>query len=346
MIARPFIGEPGNYERTPNRHDFSLEPRRPNYLTLVREAGGDGPRGREDPRHLRRPRHGRRAPHEVERRGDHDDRAAAARHRRRASSSSNLVETDMLWGHRNDPINFHRCLQDFDRRLPDILDALRPGDLLIVTSDHGCDPTTPSTDHSREHAMLLALRRTARTRPGDIHDGEFADVGATVNPWLGGKAAGAAPARPADRRAVRQARTIPSVVRRASTPTSAGLPRGWPPRRVATGPIRRQSRSRRSPSARPERVLEVGCGRASSPSGSRASSAARWSRSTSRSGWSSSRAARGVDARRRRRPGAALRRRAVRLRGRGLDALPRARPRSRAPRARDACFARAAGSSR
>ena len=69
---------------------------------------------------------------------------------------ANLVETDMLWGHRNDPENFHRCLQDFDRRLPDLLDALREGDLLILTSDHGCDPTTPSTDHSREHALLLA----------------------------------------------------------------------------------------------------------------------------------------------------------------------------------------------
>ena len=66
----------------------------------------------------------------------------------------NLVETDMLWGHRNDPVNFHRCLQDFDRRLSDILEALHPGDLLILTSDHGCDPTTPSTDHSREHALL------------------------------------------------------------------------------------------------------------------------------------------------------------------------------------------------
>ena len=62
----------------------------------------------------------------------------------------------MLWGHRNDPENFHRCLQDFDRRLPDLLDALRPHDLLILTSDHGCDPTTPSTDHSREYALLLA----------------------------------------------------------------------------------------------------------------------------------------------------------------------------------------------
>ena len=68
----------------------------------------------------------------------------------------NLVETDQVWGHRNDPVNFHRCLQDFDRRLPDILEALRDGDLLVITSDHGCDPTTPSTDHSREYALLLA----------------------------------------------------------------------------------------------------------------------------------------------------------------------------------------------
>src|ERR671925_473481 len=99
---------------------------------------------------------------------------------------TNLVETDMLWGHRNDPVNFHRCLQDFDRRLPDLLDALRPGDLLILTSDHGCDPTTPSTDHSREHALLLAYVE-GRNAGGRVHEGEFADVGATVNAWLGGK---------------------------------------------------------------------------------------------------------------------------------------------------------------
>ena len=102
----------------------------------------------------------------------------------------NLVETDMLWGHRNDPVNFHRCLQDFDRRLPDLLDALRDDDVLIITSDHGCDPTTPSTDHSREYAMLLAYA-PGRNAAGRIHeDGEFADVGATVNAWIGGKAPG------------------------------------------------------------------------------------------------------------------------------------------------------------
>ena len=102
----------------------------------------------------------------------------------------NLVETDMLWGHRNDPVNFHRCLQDFDRRLTDILDALRPGDLLVLTSDHGCDPTTPSTDHTREHALLLAYAE-GRNANWHVHqEGEFADVGATVNAWLGGKSPG------------------------------------------------------------------------------------------------------------------------------------------------------------
>ena len=99
---------------------------------------------------------------------------------------TNLVETDMLWGHRNDPENFHRCLQDFDRRLPDLLGCLRPNDLLILTSDHGCDPTTPSTDHSREYALLLAYV-AGRNAAGRIYEGEFADVGATANAWLGGK---------------------------------------------------------------------------------------------------------------------------------------------------------------
>src|ERR671934_92814 len=97
------------------------------------------------------------------------------------------TSADMLWGHRNDPLNFHRCLQDFDRRLPDLLEALRDQDLLILTSDHGCDPTTPSTDHSREHALLLAYVE-GKNAAGRVHEGEFADVGATVNAWLGGKA--------------------------------------------------------------------------------------------------------------------------------------------------------------
>jgi phosphopentomutase len=188
VIARPFLGEPGNYVRTPNRHDFSLEPPRPNYLSRIREAG-----------------------HKIYGVGKISDIFAGCDIDESFPTKSNiegiqrteellrtlddgfifvnLVETDMLWGHRNDPENFHRCLQDFDRRLPGLLEALRKDDLLIMTSDHGCDPTTPSTDHSREHALLLAYVH-GRNANGRLHeDGEFADVGATVNKWLGGKGA-------------------------------------------------------------------------------------------------------------------------------------------------------------
>ena len=195
VIARPFVGEPGHYERTANRHDFSLVPRRPNYLSLVRDAG-----------------------HKVIGVGKISDIFAGCDVDDSFPTKSNvdginrtiellrsvddgfvfvnLVETDMLWGHRNDPENFHRCLQDFDRRLPDILEELRDGDLLVITSDHGCDPTTPSTDHSREHAMLL-LYAVGKNAAGRIlENGEFGDVGATVNAWLGGKPSGKLPGTP------------------------------------------------------------------------------------------------------------------------------------------------------
>jgi phosphopentomutase len=186
VIARPFAGEPGNYTRTPNRHDFSLEPRRPNYLSLVRESGqkvyGVGKIGDIFA--------GCDIDESVPTKSNIEGIQQTERLLRELDEGLifvNLVETDMLWGHRNDPVNFHRCLQDFDRRLPDLLDALRSGDLLIITSDHGCDPTTPSTDHSREHAMFLAYVE-GHNAAGRIHNGEFADVGATVNAWLNGKA--------------------------------------------------------------------------------------------------------------------------------------------------------------
>src|SRR5436190_18919707 len=194
VIARPFIGTPGDYVRTANRHDFSLEPRRPNYLSLVRDAGhkvyGVGKisdifagRDIDEAYPTKSNVEGIHRTEELLRQIDG------------GFVFTNLVETDMLWGHRNDPVNFHRCLQDFDRRLPDLLDALGDGDLLILTSDHGCDPTTPSTDHSREHALLLVYAE-GRSAGGRIHNGEFADVGATVNAWLGGKSGPRTPGKP------------------------------------------------------------------------------------------------------------------------------------------------------
>jgi phosphopentomutase len=196
VIARPFTGVPGAYERTPNRHDFSLVPRRPNYLSLARDAGhkvygvGKIPdifahQDVDEEFPTRSNVEGIQKTEELLRTIDD------------GLVFTNLVETDSLWGHRNDPVNFHRCLQDFDRRLPDLLDALRPKDLLILTSDHGCDPTTPSTDHSREYALLLAYVE-GRNAAGAIHEeGEFADVGATINAWLGnGSAPRGVPGRP------------------------------------------------------------------------------------------------------------------------------------------------------
>ncbi len=194
VIARPFTGEPGNYQRTPNRHDWSLLPPQPNYLTQIRAAGV--------------PVHGVGKIRDIYAGQDIDEFQTTKSNVEGINATeellktldsglifTNLVETDMLWGHRNDPVNFARCIQDFDRRLPDLLGALREGDLLVLTSDHGCDPTTPSTDHSREHALLLAYV-AGRNAGGRKHDGEFADVGATVNAWLGGKPSPKLPGQP------------------------------------------------------------------------------------------------------------------------------------------------------
>jgi phosphopentomutase len=194
VIARPFRGEPGSYERTPDRHDFALQPRRPNYLTLIRESGQQV--------------HAVGKVSDIFAGCDVDESFPTKSNAEGISQIerlldelesgfvfANLADTDTLWGHRNDPVNFHRSLQDFDRRLPDLLALLRAGDLLVLTSDHGCDPTTQGSDHTREHALLLAYVE-GRNAEGRLHEGEFADVGATVNAWLGGKSVRSLPGKP------------------------------------------------------------------------------------------------------------------------------------------------------
>jgi phosphopentomutase len=180
VIARPFEGEPDAYVRTPRRHDFSLLPPHPNHLQRLRERGvtvygvgkiGDIFAGQDisSSRPTTSNGHGIAVTTELLR--TVPDRSFVF---------VNLVETDMLWGHRNDPRGFADALEEFDAGLPQMLAALHHGDLLILTSDHGCDPTTPSTDHSREHALLLAHVPGA-PMISRRHDGDtFADVGATV----------------------------------------------------------------------------------------------------------------------------------------------------------------------
>src|SRR5215216_166088 len=161
VIARPFTGEPGNYVRTPDRHDWSLEPRQPNYLTLIREAGSKV--------------HGVGKIRDIFAGRDIDESNPTR------SNVEGITQTERLLKELDDGLIFVNLVET------DLLAELRDGDLMILTSDHGCDPTTPSTDHSREHALLLAYVE-GRNAGGKVHEGEFADVGATVNAWLGGKA--------------------------------------------------------------------------------------------------------------------------------------------------------------
>jgi phosphopentomutase len=98
---------------------------------------------------------------------------------------TNLVDFDMVYGHRNNVEGYARALEEFDSRLPEILEALRDEDMLIITADHGCDPTTKSTDHSREYVPLLVYgRRLKKGVPLGIRQ-TFADGGATVAEYLG-----------------------------------------------------------------------------------------------------------------------------------------------------------------
>ncbi|MBE0467073.1 MAG: phosphopentomutase [Candidatus Desulforudis sp.] len=156
VIARPFAGEPGSFERTPRRRDFSLAPTGRTILETLRDEGlavvGVGKIGNifaetglTDSRPTWSNEHGVDTTLEV------------LRTCGRGLVFVNLIEFDMLYGHRNDPAGYAGALEAFDRRLPEILEALGAGDLLLITADHGCDPTTPGTDHSREYVPLLAF---------------------------------------------------------------------------------------------------------------------------------------------------------------------------------------------
>jgi phosphopentomutase len=196
VIARPFEGTAGGYRRTSGRHDFSLAPPSPNHLQRLRESGvavhavgkiGDIFAGCEIDES---------SPTASNGDGVARTQALLRRLPDRSFVFTNLVETDMLWGHRNDPRGFADALEEFDESLPDLLAALRHGDLFVLTSDHGCDPTTPSTDHSREHGLLLA-HVVGAPMLGGRHDGDtFADVGATVLRWLTGTADASLPGTP------------------------------------------------------------------------------------------------------------------------------------------------------
>lgn len=179
VIARPFIGQPGSFQRTPHRHDYSLRPPRPHLLHILQEAGlavqavgkindifaGDGIT----------------ASHPTKSNAEGMEKTlACVQEHRRGLVFTNLVEFDMLYGHRNDPPGYARALEELDRFLPRLLAALTEKDLLIITADHGCDPTTRSTDHSREYVPLLVCGPALRKGVNLGTRQTFADIAATV----------------------------------------------------------------------------------------------------------------------------------------------------------------------
>jgi phosphopentomutase len=182
IIARPFVGEPGSYRRTAGRKDISLPP--PGETLLDRLAARGLPRwgvGKVDDLFAGRNIASRHAATNAE--AYREIRGALAT-MEAGLLLANVIEFDQSWGHRNDVPGFHQGLVELDRAVPAILGEMREDDLVIFTADHGNDPTTPSTDHSREVVPVLACGQ--RVRPAGLGAREtFADVGQSVAEFLG-----------------------------------------------------------------------------------------------------------------------------------------------------------------
>jgi phosphopentomutase len=181
VIARPFTGERGAWKRTPNRKDFSLPPPGPTLLDRLVERGI--PRvgvGKVDDLFARR---GISSVHTATNAEAYALIEGALKAMRRGLLLANVIEFDQTWGHRNDVPGFHAGLRELDRALPRVLGQVQDEDLVIFTADHGNDPTTPSTDHSREVVPLLVLG--PKVRPVDLgRRPTFADIGQTVAEFL------------------------------------------------------------------------------------------------------------------------------------------------------------------
>lgn len=183
VIARPFAGKPGRFHRTERRHDYALKPTGPTILDALGQAGaavigvgkiydifagvgvGQSIGAKNNKQAVK---------------GIHEALALD----RAGLIFANLIDFDMLYGHRRDPRGYAAALEAFDACVPDLVRALRDDDLVMISADHGCDPTMPGTDHTREYVPLLAY--SYRIRPADLGVREtFADCAATIGENFG-----------------------------------------------------------------------------------------------------------------------------------------------------------------
>ena len=179
VIARPFTGEAPNFKRTSNRRDYALDPFNKTMLEYLKESNYEvaavgkiediyNGKGITSAVHTKSNMDG------VDKTLDYMDTV------KEGLIFTNLVDFDMLYGHRNDAVGYGKALEDFDNRLQEIYSKMTDEDILIITADHGCDPTTSSTDHSREHIPVLVYGKNVK--PGvNIGTREtFADIGKTI----------------------------------------------------------------------------------------------------------------------------------------------------------------------
>jgi phosphopentomutase len=184
VIARPFIGTSGIYKRTTNRKDFSLKPVNKTVLNYISQSGMEvcavgkiediyGGYGITKAVHTKNNMDGVDKTIEYMK-GDF-----------KGLIFTNLVDFDMLYGHRNDVQGYANALKEFDSRLPEIISNLRDDDVLVITADHGCDPTTPSTDHSREYIPILFYGKALKSGVNLGTRKTYADIGKTIGELLG-----------------------------------------------------------------------------------------------------------------------------------------------------------------
>lgn len=179
VIARPFIGSPGSFSRTSNRRDYSLEPELPTVLDALTEQGksviGIGK--------IKDIFAGRGVSHSYKTRDNAHGIETMLQVMSQAEGDlvfANLVDFDMLFGHRNNAQGYAKALEEVDTGIGSLLKVLQEGDILIITADHGCDPTFPGTDHTREYVPLLVYGRKLRSGVNLGTRKTFADVAATV----------------------------------------------------------------------------------------------------------------------------------------------------------------------
>ncbi|HEM5258045.1 TPA: phosphopentomutase [Streptococcus suis] len=181
IIARPYVGEPGNFSRTANRHDYAVSPFEETVLNKLADAGVptysvgkisdifNASGITNDMGHTKSNMHGVDVLLETMQLADFE----------KGFSFTNLVDFDAVFGHRRDIEGYRDCLQEFDARIPEIIENMREDDLLLITADHGNDPAYAGTDHTREYVPLLAYSKSFKGS-GVLPVGHFADISATI----------------------------------------------------------------------------------------------------------------------------------------------------------------------